>query len=325
VPVSEKNRKNVFLRLANPRVLGKFISVQLWKTLAAAGMISLAVSCKDSSQPAVVAASANQRTFQVRGVVRELKPDGKTVVIQHEAVTNYMPAMTMPFEVRDTNELRGLRPGDAIAFQMTVTDTDGWIHHLTRLNTVKASELPSRSTVFVSRDVDPLNIGDPLPDYHFTNEFGKAVSTGQFKGQPFVFTFFFTQCPYPLFCPLLSTHFEDAQKKLLALTNAPPKWHLLSISFDPEADTPEVLKTYAGRYQYNPEHWSFVTGDLIELTAIGDQVGEQFARNPGAGLSHNLRTVVVDAQGRIQKIYPNNDWTADELVAEILEGAAAKP
>ena len=267
--------------------------------------------------------STNQQTFQAKGIVRELKPDGKTVVIQHEAITNYMPAMTMPFEVHDTNELRGLQPGDAISFRMTVTDMDGWIHHITKLS-AKPAELPSRPGVFVTRDTDPLNLGDPLPDYHFTNELGQPISTGQFKGQPLVFTFFFTSCPFPLYCPLLSSHFEDTQKKLLALTDAPAQWHLLSISFDTDVDKPDVLKNYAERYHYDPKHWDFVSGDPLQIIGICDQVGEQYERT-GAAISHNLRTVVVDAAGRIQKIYHNNDWTADDLVAEILKAAQAKP
>jgi len=285
----------------------------------------LAVSCKQAAQAAPVSAATNQQTFQVKGVVKELKPDGKTIVIQHEAIPNYMPAMTMPFEVHDTNELRGLQPGDIITFQMTVNDTNGWIHHISKLTAAKPTALPSRAGVFITHDVEPLDIGDPLPDYHFTNEFGQAVSTAQFRGQPLVFTFFFTSCPFPLFCPLLSSRFEDTQKKLLALTNAPSKWHLLSISFEPETDTPEVLKHYAERYHYDPAHWSFVTGDMIDIISISDQVGEQFSRSPETGVSHNLRTVVVDAQGRIQKIYHNNDWTADDLVAEILKAAKTKP
>lgn len=293
------------------------------KNLSALGLaFFLAAS---ASRSAAAPTETNQQTFQVKGIVKELKPDGKTVVIQHEEVPNYMKAMTMPFEVRDTNELRGLQAGDAIAFRMTVTDTDGWIYHITKLNPGKPAELPSRSNIYISRDVDPLNVGDPLPDYHFTNELGQPVSIAQFKGQPLVFTFFFTSCPYPLFCPLLSSHFEDTQKKLLTLTNAPAQWHLLSISFDTEVDKPEVLKNYASRYHYDPQHWSFVTGDWVDVTAIGDQVGEQFANTPGSGISHNLRTVVLDAQGRIQKIYHNNDWTADELTAEILKAAKAKP
>jgi protein SCO1 len=269
--------------------------------------------------------STNEQRYQAKGIIKELRPDGKTVVIQHEAIPGYMPAMTMPFEVRDTNELRGLQAGDAVAFRITVTETDGWVSDIRKLAQPKPAELPSRAGFFVTRDVEPLNIGDALPDYHFTNEFGRVVRTGQFKGGPLVFTFFFTSCPYPLFCPKLSSLFEETEKKLLAMTNAPAKWQLLSISFDPNYDSPEVLKNYAARYHYDPKHWTFVTGDMIDLVSISDEVGEEFSRSPETGVTHNLRTVVVDAQGRIQKIYHNNEWTADDLVAEILKAANAKP
>jgi len=288
------------------------------------------VSCKERA-PAVAgnasAAATNtnqQQVFQVKGVVKELKPDGKTVVIKHQEVTNYMPAMTMPFEVKDTNELRGLQPGDAITFRMLVTDTDGWIDHIAKLNAPRPAEQPSRPVLRQVRDVDPLKEGDLLPEYHFTNELGQAVSTRQFMGQALVFTFFFTRCPYPTFCPLMSNNFEDTQKKLLALPNGPANWHLLSISFDTDFDTPAILKAYAGHYNYNPAHWSFVTGEELDITAIGDQVGLYFGHDETGGVTHNLRTVVVDAQGRVQKIIPNNKWTSDELVAEIIKAAAVK-
>jgi protein SCO1/2 len=288
----------------------------------------LATGCKEraltppANPPA--AASTNRQYYQVKGVVKEVKPAEKSVVIKHEEVPNYMPAMTMPFDVRDTNELRGLQAGDAVSFRMIIAGDDAWIDQLKKLNVPRAEELPSRPAFRVTRDVDPLKVGDPLPDYHFTNELGQAISTSQFKGQALAFTFFFTRCPYPTFCPLVSNNFNEAQKKLLALPDGPKNWHLLEISFDTELDSPDALKTYAGRYKYDPKYWSFVTGDLLEITAIADQVGETFWHD-GPSITHNLRTVVVDAQGRVRKIIPENKWTSDELVAEIIKAAAAKP
>lgn len=285
------------------------------------------VSCKERAPVVAASTSApgtNQQVFQVKGVVKELKPDGKTVVIKHEEVPNYMPGMTMPFEVKSTNELRGLQPGDAVTFRMTVSDTDAWIDHITKSTIPKPAEQPSRATFRQVREVDSLKVGDLLPEYHFTNELGQAVSTSQFKGQALAFTFFFTRCPYPTFCPFLSINFAAAQKKLLTLPQSPTNWHFLSISFDTDFDSPAVLKAYAKRYDYNPAHWSFVTGEWIDITAIAEQVGEYFGHDESGGVTHNLRTVIVDAQGRVQKILPNNKWTSDELVAEIVKAAAVK-
>ncbi len=266
-----------------------------------------------------------QQVFQVKGTVIELKPEEKVVRIKHEEIAGYMAAMTMPFDVRDTNELAGLEAGDTVSFRMTVTDTDGWIDQIKRLNATRTNTLPTRGPFRFVRDVDPLNIGDPLPEYHFTNQLGQAVSLSQFRGQALAISFIFTRCPYPTFCPLMAGNFEKVQKQLLAMPNAPTNWHLLTISFDPDWDTPPRLKAFAERYHYDPRRWSFLTGELIDVTAITEQFGLQFSREEsGDGISHNLRTVVVDAHGRVQANLRENKWKPEELVAEILKAAAVK-
>ena len=83
---------------------------------------------------------------------------------------------------------------------MIVTDDDGWIDQVKKLD-VPPTELPSRASFRRVRDVDPLNVGDPLPEYHFTNEFEQTVSLSQFKGDAVAFTFIFTTCPFPTMCP----------------------------------------------------------------------------------------------------------------------------
>ena len=142
------------------------------------------------------------------------------------------------------------------------------------------------------RDVDPLQVGDPLPEYHFTNELGQAVSTAQFKGQALAITFIFTRCPLPNFCPKMSSNFSDTQKLLLNDKQALTNWHLLTITFDPEFDKPVVLKAYAQRFGADTNHWNFLTGELIDITAIATQFGELFWQEEGA-INHNLRTAVL--------------------------------
>jgi protein SCO1/2 len=98
----------------------------------------------------------------------------------------------------------------------------------------------------------------------------------------------------------------------------------MTISFDTEYDTPKVLEGYAKYFKYDPKYWTFVTGDPLEINAIGDQVGEYFGHDETGAINHNVRTVVVNARGKVQKIYPNNKWTTDELMAEIVKAAKVK-
>jgi protein SCO1/2 len=255
--------------------------------------------------------------FVVKGVVKELEPDGRTAVIRHEAIPNYMPAMTMPFEVKDTNLLRGVQVGDAITFHLVVTPKAGWIESITRLPS-NAPDAVAPAGFHFSRALPPLDEGDLLPEYHFTNELGQAVSLSQFKGRVLAFTFFFTSCPYPDFCPRMTGNFAEAEKELEAMSNAPAPWQLLSISFDPAHDSPSRLAAYALAAHYDARHWSFLTGDEGQIEGLADQIGEQYWRE-GAGLGHNLRTVVVDPRGRIRRIFVGNKWTVAELIGEMAQ------
>lgn len=286
------------------------------------------VACNEPPAPvkgntAAANVSTNQKElFEVRGVVQEVKPAESQVVIKHEAIPNYMPAMTMPFDVKDTNEFAGLVPGDEVTFTMVVTPDEGWVRHIRKTGQTVNLE-PQHQSVRIVRDVEPLELGDAMPNYAFTNSFGKKISLDDFKGKAYAFTFIFTRCPFPNFCPRMGKNFEEACDLIKNTPNAPDNWHLISISFDPEWDTPARLKSYSETYNPDPQKWDFVTGAMIDLDAITEQFGLYFAFDKG-NYNHNLRTVVVDAAGKIQQIFIGNEWKPEELVSELLKGAKAK-
>jgi len=290
---------------------------------------------KQEARPAATPDSGtNTQVFQVKGVVVELKPGAREIRIKHEDIPGYMDAMTMWFDVKSTNELSGVLVGDAVAFRMTVTDKDGWIDQVKKIDPAKTSidgvavttnTLPGNAPLRIARDVDLLKVGDALPEYYFTNQLGKPISLSQYRGKALAITFIFTRCPYPTFCPLMSNNFRDVQEALLKKTNGPTNWHLMTITFDPEYDTPARLNNYSKAYKCDPDHWSFLTGELIDITAIAEQFGEIFGRDPNGSISHNLRTAVIDANGKVFKIFTENKWTPDELASEIAKAAEVKP
>ena len=258
--------------------------------------------------------------FQVKGVIKEIRPERKEIEIKHEAIPDYMPAMTMPFDVKDTNELAGLQPQQPISFRLTVTDTDGWVDNIKPLGPPQAGSTNSAAPPPI-RVVQPLKVGDPLPEFHLTNELGQAISTRQYKGQALAITFLFTRCPFPTFCPRLANDFSETQQKMLSLTNGPANWHLLTISFDPEFDKPDILKAYALAHNYDPAHWTFATGDLADISAFGDLFGLAFWKDSSGSITHNMRTAVIDANGRLQHVFEGKDWTAADLSAELVKAA----
>lgn len=282
------------------------------------GVIS--ISCqKDKAEPAVATATTNIQSFAVAGVIKELKPLEKTVVIKHDAITNYMVAMTMPFTVRETNQLKNLQAGDQIAFQLHVTTDKSWIDNVIKTGRTLETLPPIAGTP--SNSVVTLTNTHPLLDYKFTNEFGQPVSFNDFKGKAIAFTFFFTRCPIPEYCPRLMKNFVQASEKLQALPGAPTNWHFLAISFDTTFDTPAVLRNYAHHYQYDSNHWSFLTGAPNKIAELANASGVTYEAD-GVFFNHNFRTLVVDAAGQLQMSFPIGGDLSDMLVGEIIKAAA---
>jgi protein SCO1/2 len=273
----------------------------------------------DSTEPA--GQNTNERVFQVKGIVKAIHPERKEIEIKHEAIPDYMPGMTMPFDVKDTNQLAGLAPDQPISFRLTVTDTEGWVDKIQPLGPAPEPAAGSTGSSQPIRVVEPVQTGQPLPTYSLTNQFGKTITTTQYKGQALAITFLFTRCPFPTFCPRLANDFQETQQKLLGLANGPTNWQLLTISFDPDFDQPAVLKAYAEAHHYEPAHWTFATAELDRITAIGDLFGLAFWRDSTGSITHNMRTAVIDAHGNLQRVFEGKDWTSAELVAEVVKAA----
>ncbi len=227
--------------------------------------------------------------------------------------------MTMPFKIKDHSELSGRQRGDQVTFRLHVTEDQSWVDDLVKIG---KTPLPPVKTNGNSGNVSvPPHSTNPLLDYSFTNELGQAVSLHSFRGQALAITFFYTRCPIPDFCPRLSKNFQEASRKLAALTNAPSNWHFLSFSFDPEFDTPAMLKAYGQGYQYDPAHWSFLTGPPDKIAQFAEGSGVTFAADHGT-INHNFRTLIIDANGHLQTVFPTGGNLSDDIVAEIIKAAA---
>ena len=256
--------------------------------------------------------ATNVIAYQVRGILREIRSGGAKALIAHEEIPGYMEAMTMQLDARDTNELSGVSVGDQITFRLLTTEDDAWIDRVKRTGlrfTVESSAANDEP------GDDELPLGSPLPDFGLTNQFGRAFRLSDFKGRALAFTFIFTRCPLPTFCPRMSGNFSITHRRLLEDTSQ-TNWHLISISFDSDYDTPGELAKYARSYQPDSNHWSFATSSADIIHQLGGNFGLTFVRE-GATFNHNVRTVVVDTAGRIQKVFAGNGWQPAELIAEM--------
>jgi protein SCO1 len=258
--------------------------------------------------------TAPTRQYQLQGQILDVKPDTNEVLVKHEDIPGFMPAMTMPYKVEDAKLLAGKQPGDLITATLVVGETEA---HLSRID--KTGHAPVEDTsgpaITASQILKP---GEPVPDTTLVDENNAPRPLISLKGHRVALTFMYTTCPQPDFCPLMDRNFAAVQneiKKTPALADV----RLVSVSFDPAHDTPAVLKTHAKALQADPAVWHFVTagtGDIKGFAAKFGVIAEPSDESP-AILTHNLSTAVIDADGRVVKIRPGNMWTPADLIADL--------
>jgi protein SCO1/2 len=259
------------------------------------------------------------KSYAARGVIKKIAADHRQLTIHHEAIPDYMMEMTMDFPVKSTNELNGLAAGDQITFTLVVHENDDWIENIQRVGHVAET---SATTIAMPFDMPPeLKQGDLMPDGELLAENGRHIHFSDFRGQVVAFTFFFTRCPLPDYCPLMNRNFATAQKLISSTPNAPTNWQFLSISFDPGFDTPEMLSSYAGFYRIgDASHWLFAVASTGVLTNLAPRL-DLMIMHEGNSISHNLRTIVLDPNGIIYRQLDGNEWTPKELADAVLEAA----
>jgi protein SCO1/2 len=259
------------------------------------------------------------QTYDARGIVRQITPDRSMATVQHEAITNFMGAMTMDFTVKNTNDLQRIAPGDEITFRLCVTKTNSWIESIRFVSHV--IEEVTNNVVIIRTSSPELKPGDLLPDFTFTDEDGHPVRFSDFRGHVLAFTFFFIRCPLPDYCPRMDLNLATVRALLRAMPYAPTNWQFLSISFDPEFDLPDKLSNYANYYrQADADRWLFAVADTNTLDGLAPLIDLRIRHEDGS-ISHNLRTVVLDPQGHITRQFDGNQWTPKELADAMLDAA----
>ena len=252
------------------------------------------------------------RQYELQGQILAIEPARNEVLIRHGAIKGFMPAMTMPFTVKDAGLLTGKEAGDLVTATLVVTDLNAHLSTLTRTGhaALEAGAVPNTPHILMP--------GEPIEDATLIDQQGKPRSFSSFKGHRVAITFIYTRCPLPEFCPRMDRQFATVQKTL-ASTPDLRDVKLVSVTLDPEFDTPAVLTSHAERLNANPDVWTFLTGDPAAISKFSQQFGIYTEKDLGTGanLTHNLRTAVVDPSGRLAHVHSGYDWVPADLVADL--------
>ena len=152
----------------------------------------------------------------------------------------------------------------------------------------------------IEQDTPVLEPLGTVPEFALTNQDGQTVTLDTLRGRPWIADFIFTRCGGP--CPIMTSKMAGMQEKL------PEQITLVSFSVDPEFDTPEVLKTYARKFNADESRWHFLTGtkDAIFAQARG-MLLVAIPANESNAIIHDERFLLVDGLGQIRGAYHSND------------------
>ena len=283
----------------------------------------LFVSCKQPSPNA----SANAERYPLKGKIISIDKAAKTAKIDHEPVEGYMPAMTMDFPIHSDWVWSELAIGAEIRAELVVDNTAKDPYWLENIGIIAAAmpgqETPPENDKFVQ-------IGKEVPDFTLTNQDKKQISIKDFRGKALAITFIYSRCPIADYCIRMSTNFSDVANELNQIMGPRNRFALLSISFDPENDTPEKLKSYGlgymGKGATDLGIWQLAVGTDAEVRKIADFFGLRYEvdANDKTQINHSLRTAVIGPDGKVTKIFAGNEWTPAELKREMFAAADAK-
>jgi protein SCO1/2 len=242
----------------------------------------------------------------------------RAITVAHEDVPGFMPAMTMEFTVleKDALLLGQVSPGDEITATLVVPDSRYWLEDLV---VVKRGE-PGPGAPPLSR-APVASVGEALPDVPLVDQDGRPFRLSGLRGHAFALTFVYTRCPLPDFCPLMMRNFAAAEARLAGEPALFERTRLLTVSFDPKHDTPAVLRAFGRPFQKTAppfSHWLLATGTEKALRELGQALELDYVEQT-ASFTHNLRTAVVDPQGRLLRLLRGNEWKPEELVAALRE------
>jgi protein SCO1/2 len=281
------------------------------------------------------AATVLPKEFRLTGVVRAIHQASGQVVIRHDEIPGLMSAMTMPFTLKEKERevFDDLRVGDEVEGLLRVTYSGDVVqdYELVNLVVTKPALGPAptggSSLTLSLRGGTPqlgpaprrLEPGEMVPDFAMTTQDGQAVSLAGLRGKVVVLTFIYTRCPLPDFCPLMDRKFAALAAAIEAFPERAAHVRLISLSFDPEHDTPDILTKHAATQGAHPPLWTFAVANHEELAKVAPSLGLVYGPMRGE-IMHNLSTAIIGPDGKLAALLVGpaaRSWTPPDALKVI--------
>ena len=270
-------------------------------------------------KPAEAVADAQPKHYTLLGEILSVDLVQHVLVVNHEEIPDYMPAMTMEFSV-SAGDAANAKPGQRIRAKLIPSDTGHfrleniWPDDQVAEGTLKASADALRQDTFIRGRGAYREVGENLPDFALYDQSGEVVQSARFRGKQIMLNFIYTRCPVATMCPAATIKMMETQQ--LAKDAGVDNLELISITLDPEYDTPGVLRDYAEARGIDTGNFSFLTGPERAIKDLLAQFGV-IAEFEGSIVKHTLTTLLINEQGRIIHRTDGTIWEPKSFVAKM--------
>lgn len=262
-----------------------------------------------------VGVAAEQR-YPAQGLVLDIDYSRNTLVVSCQAIAGFMDAMVMPLSVRDTKSLPAVRRGALIDFDLVVGKDSSRAENIRVRKYAAIEREPSKARRLQGLEEDLrgpahlIAVGEPVPDFSLTDQSKRLVHFSQFAGRVVALNFIYTRCVLPEYCFRSSNNFGILQKRFAGRLGR--DLILLSVTFDPVHDQPEVLQGYSRTWKSDSENWRFLTGPAADVQTVCNLFGVNFVPDEGLYI-HSLHTAVIGRDGKLVANLEGNEFTAQQL------------
>jgi protein SCO1/2 len=293
-----------------------------------AGAAVFASGCAKKSDATKTAASTSasetvpgEQRYPLTGEIVAVNADRGTLSVTHDEIKGFMMAMTMEFKVAK-GDLENAKVGQHIRAELVRHGDDLSLEKIwpndavtTRAVTAATNAL-AQDTVMRGQGAY-REIGETLPEFTLLDQTGKTVAGSRFRGKQVVVNFIYTRCPIANMCPAATLRMMALQK---AAREAGVKdLELVSITLDPEYDTPGVLKEYAEVRGIDTSNFTFLTGPDAAVRQLLAQLGV-IREFEGATIKHSLSTILINEAGKIAYREDGSTWKVEGFVEHMRRG-----
>ena len=251
------------------------------------------------------------KNYPVRGTIIEVRKKTNEFLIHHDEIPNFMMAMTMPFKLTDSLDINRFGVGDSLKFRLEMKEKGAFA---TNFQLLGKGTLPETDNLW-DDEYTPLEIGSIFANATFLDMDSNGVSLSDSDGKFRFISYIFTRCPMANMCPAVV-----AKNQYLAETfSETNKIEFILISFDYVYDTPSVIKSvYNSQTQSYPNMKFYSSfGHINDIFMLAGQSFVSFWGVDENDIGHSLRSVIIDPERRLMKVFEGTDWRPEAAERDI--------